>query len=135
MKNEFDRFNIVSDDHLEKSIWQMKRNGKIFYQLSFFLLDQRSDGVHAASNGIRSFRCSIRFAALRLFISALFQTKFLFGTRFGTIFFQQFEQLGRRLFIERLSKLIDWWWNLQTFQQDRTLTLNANVLRPFDETR
>lgn len=135
VKNELDRFNIVGNDHLEmnKSITKIS-SGRDSHQLSFLLLHQRRDGVHSTSNHVRSFGRSIGFAALGLFFGTLLQTEFLLRTRFGTIFLQEFKQLGRRLLVECLSELIDWWWNFQTLEQNAALTLETNVLRPFDET-
>ena len=104
------------------------------YQLSFLLLDQRGDGVHATANAIRPFGRLIRFAGLRLGFRALFQTEFLLCSTLRTILLEQFEQLRRRLFVQCLSELIDRRWHFQTLQENTALTLDTDVLRPFDET-
>ena len=117
VKDELNRFHVVSDDHLETSKGILTSYSLLVpHQLGFLLLHQRGDGVHSTTNDIRSFGRSIGFAALRLFFGTLFQTKFLFCTGLGTIFLQEFKQLGRCLFIQRLSELVDRWWNFQTLQ-------------------
>lgn len=37
------------------------------------------------------------------------------------------------VFVQSLSELVYWWWDLQTFSKDSLLSLNTDVFWPFDE--
>ncbi len=37
------------------------------------------------------------------------------------------------VFVDRLGELVNGWWDLEPVQENSLLSLNSNVLRPFDE--
>jgi len=65
--------------------------------------------------------------------SSRLQTSLLVLLRLGTVFIEEFEQLGSRVLVQSVRELGNGRWNLETLMKDNFLSLKTNVFRPLDE--
>lgn len=66
--------------------------------------------------------------------SFLLQTILLGGSSFGTVFREQFKQLGSLVLLDSVLELIDGGGHLQSLHQNPLLSLDSDVPWPLDET-
>lgn len=65
--------------------------------------------------------------------SSSFQTSLLVLLRLGTVFIEEFEQLGSSVLVQSVRELGNSRWNLETLVKNNFLSLQTNVFRPLDE--
>jgi len=115
-QNKLDGIDIVSDDD----------------KLGLFLLDQFGDVVNSLANHSGALGRGVLLSS-GSGLGTCDQPLLLGLTGFRTVLVHQLEQLSGSLPVQGLVELVDWRGNLQPGLEDSLLSLQSDVLGPFDE--
>jgi len=66
--------------------------------------------------------------------SRCLQSSLLFSAGLGAVFGEQFKEFTGLVSLNRALELSDGWWDFQALHENSLLSLNSNILGPFDET-
>lgn len=138
--NEFAEVGLATDEAvgyllLAAKGWQVDDSLNWVYimshddQLGFALLNK---GGHVVKT---EFEVKGFVSLLLVFLlSGGLKSKFLHLFGLGRVFSKHLEKFGGLVLVDGVRELVDGWGNLETLHEDGLLSLNADVLRPFDET-